>query len=97
MNSVMIRHLVLKDLYFSRGVIAFYLVAGIVSLPIVGPGGGAMFYVGSILLIVTLLSLGMHLVIASIIHERKEHTLPFVIPHFPDALPRFGMQFAPNP
>ncbi len=42
-------------------------------------GGEAMFNVGTILIITLLIALGMHVVMATVVGERMEHTLPFVM------------------
>jgi ABC-2 type transport system permease protein len=75
----MIKRLVLMDWYFLRWAIAGYLAAGAVALVLVGTGGEASFYIGSILLITILIGVGIHLAMATVIQERTDHTLPFVM------------------
>ena len=84
MNNFMVKQLILKDWYFNRGVILFYLVAGVGALALVGFAvNSGMFYMGSILLITALIGLGIHLTMATVVNERKEKTLPFImsLPH----------------
>ena len=80
MNTFMVKRLTFKDWYFNRGVIISYLAAGIVALALVGfAQGSGLFYAGSILLITALIGLGVHLTMATVINERKQKTLPFVM------------------
>ena len=79
MNTSRVKRLILKDWYFNRGAIAAYVVVGLLSLLAIGLGGEGGFYGGSILLITVLISIGIHLVMITVIHERTEQTLPFVM------------------
>lgn len=75
----MVRQLVLKDWYFHRFTIAGYLAAGALALALVGAGSLAAFYGGSLLLLTVLISLGIHLPMATVIDERKNQNLAFVM------------------
>jgi ABC-2 type transport system permease protein len=77
--GAMIRRLVLKDWHFMRWAIAAYLALGGVALFLVSNGGEGSFYAGSVLLFSILISLGIHLVMATVVEERAQHTLPFVM------------------
>lgn len=77
--AAMVRQLVLKDWYFHRFTLAGYLAAGAVALGLVAGGGTVSFYAGSLLLITVLISLGIHLPMATVIDERKNHNLAFVM------------------
>ena len=79
MNGKMIWRLILKDWYLNRGIILFYLLFGLISLAIMASSIEDSFYVGAILLIVVLFSLGVHIVMGSVLYERVEMTLPFVM------------------
>lgn len=79
MNGSMVNHLIRKDWYFNRIPIIFYLVVGVVALALTAVDNTTTFYVGSLLLIVVLLTAGIHIVMATVIYERKEQTLPFVM------------------
>jgi ABC-2 type transport system permease protein len=79
MNYFMIKRLILKDWYLQRWAILASLLGGAVSLGIVCIGGQAAFMVGLILLITTLVAVGAQLAIATMVNERKEQTLSFVM------------------
>jgi ABC-type transport system involved in multi-copper enzyme maturation permease subunit len=79
MNYSMIKRLVLKDWYFLRYPIAGYLVAGALSLALIQAGGSGLSFAGSILLLTILISVGIHLAMLTVINERKEQTLSFVM------------------
>jgi ABC-2 type transport system permease protein len=79
MNTFMIKKLILKDWYFQRWTIAAYLAAGAVALALLATGSDAAFYAGSVLLITVLIALGIHVAMATVVQERTEHTLPFVM------------------
>src|SRR4051795_13048506 len=75
----MIRHLILKDWYFLRGAIAGYLAAGALALALIAAGSEAPVYLGVVLLLTLLIGLGIHLAMATVVQERTDHTLPFVM------------------
>ncbi|HEY1016177.1 MAG TPA: ABC-2 transporter permease, partial [Herpetosiphonaceae bacterium] len=79
MNYPMIRRLILKDWYFNRWSIAGYLVAGALALAACGFGNDVAFSAGSIILVSALIAVGIQLTVVTVINERKEHTLPFVM------------------
>ena len=79
MNTFMVKRLILKDWYFYRWPIAGYLAAGALALFLVGNGGEGAFYAGSILILTVLISVGIHLAMATVIQERTDQTLPFVM------------------
>ena len=79
MNYFMIKRLILKDWYLQRWMILAALLGGVLSLGIVCIGGQAAFLVGLILLITALIASGAQLAIATIVDERKERTLSFVM------------------
>ncbi|HSS51871.1 MAG TPA: hypothetical protein VLX28_23255 [Thermoanaerobaculia bacterium] len=88
MNTLLIKRLVLKDWYFLRVPIIGYLALGAVSLILIMNGGQGAFFAGSVLLITVLISMGIHLAFATVINERKEQTLPFIM-----SLPVSYMEF----
>lgn len=80
MNTVMIRHLVVKDWSFHRVPLAAAGAAGLVALAmLLWSRTGFVFYVGAVLLITVVISLGIYLAFASVIHERTRGMLPFVM------------------
>jgi len=79
MNNTMIRHLALKDWRFNRWIIAAYMAGGALALGMIGLGGTTLIYVGGILLVTVLIAVGVHMVIGTVVYERKDQTLPFVM------------------
>jgi ABC-2 type transport system permease protein len=79
MSSSLVRRLVLKDWYFQRWAIAAYLASGALALVLMALHTQASFYAGTILLLTVMITLGVHLAIATVVGERTEHTLAFVM------------------
>jgi ABC-2 type transport system permease protein len=79
MSYLVVKHLILKDWYFQRWAIAAYLAFGALSLFLVAMNTQASLYAGSVLLLTTMITLGVHLAIATVVGERTEHTLPFIM------------------
>lgn len=75
----MVRRLVLKDWYFQRYTILAYLLVGAIALTLLCLPSEGAFHAGSILLLTVVIALGFHLVMASVVGERLESTLPFVM------------------
>jgi ABC-2 type transport system permease protein len=79
MNAHMIKRLVLKDWYFQRRPIAAYTAGGLLGLGTVALGTAWSFYAGTVLLITFMITIGIHLAIVTVVQERTEHTLPFLM------------------
>ena len=79
LHPPMIRHLVRKDWYFLRAPIFGYLAAGTVALALIAAGNEGPVYIGTVLLLTVLIALGIHLAMATVVQERTDHTLPFVM------------------
>ena len=79
MNYSMVKILMLKDWYLQRWMILAGLAGGLASLGIIAIGSNATFFIGLLLLITALIALGAQLSVATIVGERKEQTLPFVM------------------
>jgi ABC-2 type transport system permease protein len=79
MNHAMIRRLINKDWYLNRAAISAYVAVGLLAVAALGYGTFAAFYAGSILLITVLITIGIHLIMVTVIEERREHTLAFVM------------------
>lgn len=89
MNHAMVRRLVLKDWYFNRWPIAGFVLGGAAGLLLLRGGSEGLFYAGSILLITVVISIGIHLTMVTVLHERSEQTLAFVM-----SLPISGREYA---
>ena len=79
MNYSMVKVLILKDWYLQRWTVVASLLGGAIALGIVCIPGNATFMLGLILLITVLIAVGAQLAIASMVNERKEQTLAFVM------------------
>lgn len=79
MNATMVRHLILKDWYFQRRPIGAYTAGALLGLGIVMLGTHWSFYAGTVLLITFMVTIGIHLAIVTVVQERTEHTLPFLM------------------
>ncbi len=79
MNAFMIRRLVAKDWAFLRWPLTGYLVGGLAALSLIAFGGTVAFNVGGVLLLTTIISLGIHLIMLTVVNERNDHTLTFVM------------------
>jgi hypothetical protein len=77
-SQPVVRQLVLKDLYLNRSIVLGTIAAGAVSLAI-SPLGGVPFYVGSISYVTILVILNIFLVMSSVVQERKDKVLVFVL------------------
>jgi ABC-type multidrug transport system permease subunit len=78
-STSIVQRLISKDWYLLRKPVLGYVGGGIVSLMLLQFGGAAAFNFGSILIITVLIALGMHVVMATVVGERIEQTLPFVM------------------
>ncbi|MGD0733944.1 MAG: ABC-2 transporter permease [Terracidiphilus sp.] len=79
MNWSMVRSLVLKDWYFQRRAIVLSLLGGIASLAIVAYCGKAGFTIGLIFLITIMVIIAATLVMTTMVGERENQTLAFVM------------------
>ena len=74
-----VARLIRKDCYLHRWLSVGSMGAGIVALGLVASGGAARFYMGCVLLVTVLIALGATLTILSVVEERQEQTLPFIM------------------
>lgn len=79
MNYPMVKRLILKDWYFLRLAILAYSLTGLLALGITAMGTDASSYAGSILLITVMIAIGFHMVMVTVVGERSEQTLPFIM------------------
>lgn len=79
LNTPVIRLLVRKDWQLFQKQFAAYVLAGIVALCLLGMGKMWSFYLGSLLLIILLVAIACFAISNSLLVERKEQTLAFVM------------------
>ena len=77
--NAMVKILILKDWYLQRWLVGGYFAAGIVSLVILALGSQAAFYAATVLLITVLVAMSAQVVMATVVKERSEQTLPFIM------------------
>jgi hypothetical protein len=78
-NVAMIRHLVAKDLSFQRVPLAAAGAVGVPALAMLSSSSAVVFYIGSVLLITVVISVGIYLAMMTVIAERTRGMLPFVM------------------
>jgi hypothetical protein len=79
LNLPVIKLLVAKDWLLFQKQLAACVLAGIVALCLIGMATGWSFFLGSLLLIIVLVSASCFSISTSLLVERKEHTLAFVM------------------
>jgi ABC-2 type transport system permease protein len=79
LNLPVIRQLIVKDWILFQKQLAAYVTAGIFALCLIGMAKGWSFYLGSLLLIIVLVAAACFSISTSLLVERKEHTLAFVM------------------
>ena len=88
-NSGTVARLVAKDLSLQRRLMVGSLVIGLVALALLAAGDGVLLYLGGVLLVTVLIGLGATLAILTVVEERQQRTLPFIM-----SLPISGPQYA---
>jgi ABC-2 type transport system permease protein len=76
---MIVARLIEKDWYFNRWPIISYVVAGLGAVALLALPSEGAFFAGCVLLITVLITIGIHLVMTSVVHERTEQTLAFVM------------------
>jgi ABC-2 type transport system permease protein len=79
LNIPVIKLLVVKDWQLFRKQLALYVLAGFVALCFLGLAKPWAFYVGSLMLLIVLVSAACFSISTSLLVERKEQTLAFVM------------------
>lgn len=79
LNIPVIRLLVARDWHLFQKQLAAYVLAGIVALCFLGLAKPWAFYVGSLMLIIVMVSIACFSISTSLMNERKEKTLAFVM------------------
>jgi hypothetical protein len=74
-----IKQLIIKDWQLYQKQFAAYVVGLLVGLTLIGVGKSWAFYAGGLLLLVLLICVGGFAIGTSLLNERKEHTLPFMM------------------
>lgn len=75
----MVKRLMWKDWYLQRWAIMASIAGTLATLCILAIGSKVAFLLGLILLVMVIVFIGAHLVVSTIVNERKEQTLPFVM------------------
>ncbi|MEM6514502.1 MAG: ABC-2 transporter permease [Pseudomonadota bacterium] len=71
--------MILKDWSFMRGPMLGYLGLGAIAIAMIGLGRNMVFYAGVIILVSIIVIIGIHAVFGSVMSERKNQTLPFML------------------
>jgi hypothetical protein len=79
MNTTMIRHLVAKDWHFQRLPVAVATVFGLLGLVLMLTDSSGGFYIGVVMVITAVISLGIYLAFLTVVNEGTEGVLPFVM------------------
>src|SRR5262245_37633593 len=79
MNIGMVKRLIAKDWYLQRWPILGGLGAGAIAVALVGAANETAFYIGFVLLVSVLITVGVQLAMSTVLLERKEQTLSFVM------------------
>lgn len=74
-----VQRLVTKDCQLYQKMTALYLVGGIIGLAILSMPHVYFLYMGCIILMTVMVAAGFHMINLTIINEKKEQTLPFVM------------------
>jgi ABC-2 type transport system permease protein len=75
----MIKHLIRKDWHIYQKQLAMYVVGLMLGLTLIGVGKAVPFYIGALLLLVLLICAGGFAIQSSLLNERKEQTVPFIM------------------
>ena len=75
----MVRHLIIKDWQLYQRQLAAYILGLLLALTLIGTGRHWPFYIGALLLMALLICAGGFAIQSSLINERKEQTLPFIM------------------
>jgi ABC-type transport system involved in multi-copper enzyme maturation permease subunit len=79
LNTPVVRLLVAKDWQLFQKQLAYYVLAGLVALCFLGLARPWAFYVGSLMLLIVMVSAACFSISTSLMVERKEQTLAFVM------------------
>ena len=78
MSGSIVQQLILKDLYLMRWIVASSLAAGLAAIALM-PLSGVAAYVGGVSLICIIVILNITLVMSTVVQERKDKVLLFIL------------------
>jgi hypothetical protein len=79
MNRQTIAALIGKDWYYSRTYVLAFAFAAVLGLVLLALPGLSSFYAGTVLLISALFAVGAQLVFVTVLYERRDQTLAFIM------------------
>lgn len=79
MNTSIIKQLILKDWYFNRLQLLLFSIIALLSLVLFSINSKSTFYIGMVLIISVVVTVGALLIFSSIVNERKNQTLAFIM------------------
>ena len=75
----MVKRLIVKDWQIYQKQLAGYVVGLLVALSLIGLGKPWSFSTGALLMVVLLVVVGSYAINSSLLAERKEQTMPFIM------------------
>lgn len=78
-HSNTVWRLILKDVHLQRWNWSGALVAGLLAIGAMALGGGIGLYMGGVLMVTVLVAHGTSLAILTVVEERQQQTLPFIL------------------
>ncbi|MBL4661402.1 MAG: hypothetical protein JKY19_13680 [Alcanivoracaceae bacterium] len=79
MNASIIKQLILKDWYFNRLPLLLFTIIAVLSLGLFSINAKSTFYIGLVLIISLVVTVGALLIFSSVVNERKNQTLAFIM------------------
>ena len=79
MNTSIIKQLILKDWYFNRLPLLLFSIIAVFSLGLFSINSKGTFYIGMVLIISLVVTVGAILIFSSVVNERKNQTLAFIM------------------
>lgn len=79
MTTTTLRHWVAKDWALNRLPIAAGLLGAVLALALIAWPSEGLFYLGSVVLITVVIGTGFTIIMVTVVQERTERTLPFVM------------------
>ena len=79
MNLSVFKSLIHKDLQLYRHLVVNYSICGVVAVALMGVGSEALSFFAAVVLFTSLIALGCHVTMRSIIYEKKEKNIRFLM------------------